>query len=66
MKILGMIAAVLLIIGGLNWGVVVLAGINVVDMLLGGTGTDRVLYVLIGVSALWQAICFKKCCTTTT
>lgn len=64
MKILGIITSILLIIGGLNWGLIGLANINVVDMLLGGTGTDRVIYVLVGVSALFQCFCFKQICST--
>jgi len=47
------VAWILLLVGGLNWGLVGLAGINLVDMLLGaGSVLARVVYVLVGLSAL--------------
>lgn len=57
----GKVANWLLIIGGLNWG---LAGVgafagtnlNVVNLILGGIAggvIENVVYVLVGLSALW-------------
>ncbi len=57
------ITALLLWIGGINWGLVALnPSWNVVDMLLGaGSTAARVVYGLVGVSALLMlAAC--KCC----
>ncbi len=53
--ILDRIALVLSIIGGLNWGSVGLFRFDVVAFLCGGATTPlaRVIYVLVGLSALW-------------
>jgi len=66
MRILCIIATVLLIIGGLNWGLVGLANIDLVKMLFGGTGIDRVVYILVGLSAILEIVCFKQVCSKTT
>jgi uncharacterized membrane protein YuzA (DUF378 family) len=48
-----MVAWWLLLIGGLNWGLVGLLNLDLVAMLLGaGSLLSRVVYVLVGVSAL--------------
>jgi uncharacterized membrane protein YuzA (DUF378 family) len=47
------IAMVLLIIGGLNWGLVGLANFDLVATIFGeGSGLSRLVYVLVGVAAL--------------
>ena len=54
MKIINMIALILLIIGGLNWGLVGLFEFNLVDFLFGiGSILSRIVYILVGVSAIW-------------
>ena len=72
MKILHMIAFVLLVIGGLNWGLVGLGWIvgnganwNVVMWIcsyIGGTPVEGAVYILVGLSALWIAFTHKKDC----
>lgn len=54
MRIIDIIAAVLLVIGGLNWGSIGIFDFNFVDYLFSGTGLERVIYSLVGLSALWQ------------
>ncbi|MGZ5848920.1 MAG: DUF378 domain-containing protein, partial [Ramlibacter sp.] len=45
---------VLLIIGGLNWGLVGLFGIDMVASIFGpGSMASRVIYIAVGVAALW-------------
>ncbi len=47
------IATVLTIIGGLNWGLVGAFDFNLVDAIFGqGSVGSRVIYVLVGISAL--------------
>ncbi|MGF3057463.1 DUF378 domain-containing protein [Microbacterium sp. YY-01] len=47
------IATILVIIGGINWGFVGLFEFNLVDAVFGeGSVGSRVVYVLVGVSAL--------------
>ena len=53
--ILDKIALALLIIGGLNWGLVGLFGFDLVAFLLGGSAAllARAVYTLVGLSAVW-------------
>jgi uncharacterized protein len=64
MKTLDVIAAVLLVIGGLNWGLVSVAHFDLVaaifGMRFGETSTlSSVVYALVGMAALYQAVSFK-------
>ncbi len=48
------IALVLVIIGGLNWGLVGFFDWNLVSALFGMmTGFSRTIYALVGIAALW-------------
>lgn len=61
MSTLDWIAYVLLIVGGLNWGLVGAAGMDLVAMLLGaGSMLARVVYVLVGLSALYVGYTLTK------
>lgn len=63
-----MIAKILLIVGGLNWGLVGAFDFNLVNTLLGSWPlVERIVYVIVGLSALVVAahvagMC-KKCAT---
>lgn len=60
MKKLDVIAAVLVIVGGLNWGLVGLAGFDLVAALFGEMSVlSRVVYALVGVAAVYQALGFR-------
>ena len=54
MKRLDMLVAVLLVIGGLNWGLVGFFGFDLVAALFGGSMISHVVYGLVGLSALYQ------------
>ena len=61
MKNLDIVVAVLLIVGGLNWGLVGLFKFNLVTSLLGNdTLFSTIVYVLVGVAALYQVINLKS------
>ncbi len=48
------IALILLVIGGINWGLVGFFGYNLVDSIFGaGSGLTRIIYALVGISALY-------------
>lgn len=56
MKAANVVAGTLLVVGGLNWGLVGVANVDLVAAVLGsGTVLANVVYGLVGVSALWQA-----------
>lgn len=63
MKGLHILAFALVIIGGLNWLLVGLFGWDVGE-LFGGmdAAVSKIIYVLVGLSALWLAINHKKDC----
>lgn len=57
MKPINIITLILVIVGGLNWGLVGLLGFDLVAAILGsGSWLSRLVYVLVGLSALWQLI----------
>ena len=57
MKPLNLITLILLIVGGLNWGLVGLFNFDLVAALFGaGSMLARIVYILVGLSALWQVI----------
>ncbi|MDB5244407.1 MAG: hypothetical protein JWN18_277 [Parcubacteria group bacterium] len=68
MKALHCIAFVLLVIGGLNWGLIALGGWmgqnwNVVNLLLGSWPmVEGLVYLLVGISAVIIAVGHKKDC----
>lgn len=57
MKAVDYIAWVLVIIGGLNWGLVGLFDYNLVDGLFGeGSALARIIYSLVGLAAVYVAV----------
>jgi len=57
MRAVNIVTLVLLIVGGLNWGLVGLLDFNLVSAIFGDmTPLSRIIYVLVGLSALWQLI----------
>ena len=60
MKVLNVIAIILLLIGGLNWGLVGLFNFNLVDTIFGGGSLlARLIYILVGLSAIYKILCWK-------
>ena len=61
MKVLNFIVIVLLIIGGLNWFLIGVFGVDVVEYFFGsGTITTRLIYIFVGLSAFYALLNFKK------
>lgn len=57
MKILNLTTLALIIVGGLNWGLVGLFGFDLVAALFGAASVlSRAVYVLVGLSAVWQIV----------
>jgi len=61
MNTLDWIAYALVIIGGLNWGLVGLFEYNLVDAIFGiGSTMSRIIYVLVGLAALYLIFTASK------
>lgn len=65
MKALAMIGYWLVVIGGINWGLVGLGGFagqnwNVVNMILGSwPQVEWLVYILVGLSTVWMLVMTK-------
>lgn len=58
MKTLNVITLVLVIVGGINWGLVGIAQFDLVAAIFGGQDAmlARLVYTLVGLSALYQIL----------
>ena len=60
-NILDLVALVLIIVGGVNWGLVGAFDFNLVDALFGeGSALSRIVYVLVGLAALYAVMTAAK------
>ncbi len=60
MKPLDVAAAILLVIGGLNWGLVGIADFNLVTYALGSMDVlARIIFTIVGLAALYQIFQWK-------
>ena len=68
MKNLHMAAFVLLLVGGVNWGLIGLGGFlgsnwNVVGLVLGSwPAVEWLVYLLVGIAAVYEIVTHKKNC----
>ena len=60
MKNLDVIAAILLVIGGLNWGMVGSFNFDLVATLFGASVIGSIVYILVGLSAIYQIAQWKS------
>jgi uncharacterized membrane protein YuzA (DUF378 family) len=57
-----MVAMTLLLVGGLNWGLYAF-DYNLVNMLLGSWPVvEQIVYVAVGLSAVWMLVKHFGCC----
>ena len=57
MRAINSVTLLLLIVGGLNWGLVGLLSFDLVAALFGEKSLlSRIVYVLVGLSAVWQIV----------
>ena len=64
MKAMHMVAFILLIVGGINWLLVGVFGSDIGGFLFGGMDApvSRLIYVLVGVAAIYEVATHKKSC----
>lgn len=62
-KMLHMAAFLLAMVGALNWGLIGLLDLNLVNVLLGSWPTvEKLVFVLVGVSAVYMLVTHKEDC----
>ncbi len=67
MKHLHKVTFLLLVVGGLNWGLVGFFNYNLVTALIGQWPTvEQIVYVLVGLSALYELVSHPKTCRACT
>jgi len=65
MRTITLIAQILIIIGGLNWGLVGIVGFDFIAAVFGGpqpvdmSSISRIVYALVGLGAVWVALNMK-------
>ncbi|MCF6775640.1 DUF378 domain-containing protein [Thiotrichales bacterium 19X7-9] len=63
MKVINFIALLLVILGGINWLLVGVFEYNAVERLLGTTEwLDKLVYLVVGIAAIYCISFFKKVC----
>lgn len=60
MKTIDVITGVLLVVGGLNWGLVGAANFNLVSAIFGTSVLADIVYILVGLSALYQILSVRS------
>ena len=61
MKALNLVTLILVILGGLNWGLMGVANLDLVAAIFGaGSFLTRAIYVIVGLSAIWQIVPLMK------
>ncbi len=61
MKVLRTVALTLLIIGGINWGLIGLFNYNLVDSIFGIMSiASRVVYTLVGIASVWAITFYSQ------
>lgn len=60
MRTIDIVAAGLLVVGGFNWGLIGFFKFDLVSALLGqGSVASTLVYILVGLSALYQALSLR-------
>jgi uncharacterized membrane protein YuzA (DUF378 family) len=60
MKSFDVLAAILLVVGGLNWGLVGFTNFDLVAAIFGnGSALARIVYAVVGLCAVYQAMQWK-------
>ena len=64
MKKLDVLSLILLVVGGLNWGLVAVAKFDLVAAIFGMQFGEKsvissIVYLLVGLAAIYQAVSFK-------
>jgi uncharacterized protein len=60
MKIVDLVSAIILALGGLNWGLIGFFNFNLVEAIFGPmSAISRIVYCLVGLSALYEIVMYR-------
>ncbi len=59
LKSIDVISTILILVGALNWGLIGLFGFNLVEAIFGVNALTRIIYVLVGLSAIYEIVQLK-------
>jgi len=59
-KLIGLIVMILVVIGAINWGLVGLINLDLVALIAGKTLLARIVYIIIGVAGVYEALIMAK------
>ncbi len=59
MKSMDVAAAIIVVIGAINWGMVGALDVNLVNLLFGQSFLSNFVYVLVGLAGVYQAVQWK-------
>jgi uncharacterized membrane protein YuzA (DUF378 family) len=59
MKWVDIFSAIILAIGGLNWGFIGFLEVNLVEKVFGNIGMARLIYCIVGLCALYEILMFR-------
>ncbi len=62
-KVLHMVTFLLLVVGGLNWLLIGVADFNLVTTIFGAGTVTKVVYILVGLSAVVELLTHKSRCS---
>lgn len=62
MKALHMVVFTLVIVGAVNWGLVGLLDFNLVTVIFGSLGLEKLVYILVGASGVYLAATHMQDC----
>ena len=60
MKNVDILATILLVVGGLNWGLVGAMNFDLVEAIFGSSFFGSIVYILVGLSAVYQIAQWKS------
>ncbi|MGA2130244.1 MAG: DUF378 domain-containing protein [Candidatus Pacearchaeota archaeon] len=60
MGAMGWITTILVVIGGINWGLIGFFSFNLVEAIFGTGILTSVIYALVGLSTLWMIYAMSK------
>lgn len=60
LRIINIVTYILVIVGALNWGLIGAADFNLVTALFGTTSLTKLIYILVGASAIYSVANNRK------